>query len=86
MNSLYGRFGINPNGTVTEICDKGRYMELIDRGGFAHGEPLGNGRYLCAYFVNTLSMDDFGLPRNAAVQVAAAITAYARMHMYPLKR
>ena len=86
MNSLYGRFGINPNSTLISIFYKGIFLEFLDRGGFAHGEPLGNGLFLCAYFVNTLSMDNFLLPRNAAVQVAAASTAYTRIHMYPLKR
>lgn len=29
MNSLYGRFGINPKSTITEICQQDRYNHLI---------------------------------------------------------
>ncbi|CAB4280624.1 unnamed protein product [Prunus armeniaca] len=51
MNSLYGRFGINPKSTTTE-----QYRE---------GLRLWNP------------------PKNSAVQLAAAITASARIYMYP---
>lgn len=30
MNSLYGRFGINPKGTVSEICNHRKYSELFE--------------------------------------------------------
>lgn len=30
IHSLYGRFGINPNSTITEICDHRRYAKLFD--------------------------------------------------------
>lgn len=30
MNSLYGRFGINPKSTITEVCDKKRYFHLVN--------------------------------------------------------
>ena len=29
MNSLYGRLGINPKYTITEVCDLERYNHLI---------------------------------------------------------
>jgi len=34
MNSLYGRFGINPISTHTEVCDELRYKELFTNSGF----------------------------------------------------
>nr|YP_010352581.1 hypothetical protein MFQ53_mgp44 [Bidens parviflora]UIR98934.1 hypothetical protein [Bidens parviflora] len=34
MNSLYGRFGINPTSTTAEICDHDRYRRLIRKDSF----------------------------------------------------
>nr|GMD79490.1 DNA polymerase-like [Ipomoea batatas] len=34
MNSLYGRFGINPVSTVTELCDTERYEEFLRKDNF----------------------------------------------------
>jgi hypothetical protein len=55
MNGLYGRFGINPQSSLTEILTK----------------------------EDTLNSEDFVPPRNAAVQISAAIAAYARIYMHP---
>jgi hypothetical protein len=41
MNSLYGRFGINPRSTITEITDFSRYQELMMLSSFRGAEPLG---------------------------------------------
>jgi hypothetical protein len=83
MNSLYGRFGINPKSSITEICNENRYKELMNFEGEAVGNYLGNNRFLCASLVNTIQSDEWAVPRNAAVQISAAITANARIHMYP---
>lgn len=84
MNSLYGRFGINPRSTVTEICSKGRMDELIQTSGFISGDKLSNNKFLCSYWSDQFSeLDSDWIPRLGAVQIAAAVTAYARMHMYP---
>ncbi|XP_073313494.1 DNA polymerase-like [Primulina huaijiensis] len=40
MNSLYGRFGMNPESTVTEICDQKRYEELMKKDTFQSAEKL----------------------------------------------
>ncbi|KAL4553871.1 hypothetical protein LXL04_040145 [Taraxacum kok-saghyz] len=34
MNSLYGRFGINPMGTITEVCDNERRPHLMRKTDF----------------------------------------------------
>lgn len=81
MNSLYGRFGINPRCTITEICSNERYKHVLRKSGFLYG--WGEELFICSYFSYTLKLDEYAVPRNAAVQIAAAITAYARIHMHP---
>lgn len=86
MNSLYGRFGINPKSTVTEICDSNRMYHLIRSSEFISSDMLSENSYIVTYHSNTETGSDFDLwnpPKNSAVQLAAAITACARIHMYP---
>jgi len=84
MNSLYGRFGINPKSTVTEVCNSDRYDELTMRDNFINGDKLSEKYYVVSYYTNTLECSDseWNAPKNSAVQLAAAITACARIHMY----
>ncbi|KAJ8746889.1 hypothetical protein K2173_010161 (mitochondrion) [Erythroxylum novogranatense] len=82
MNSLYGRFGINPKSTITEICDEDRYKSMFKKLIFA--EQLSENIYLIIYHTNTGKDTDYWEPpTNSAVQLAVAITASARMYMYP---
>nr|QVJ98103.1 hypothetical protein [Apium graveolens] len=82
MNSLYGRFGINPKMTITEICDQDCYNQLVRKDTFINGDKLNEDTYV-ANLNKDLSTDSWDPPKNAAVQLAAAITACARIHMYP---
>jgi hypothetical protein len=86
MNSLYGRFGINPKSTITEVCDEDRLKYLIRHSELIFSDMLSENNYIVAYHSNTgksSSSDDWNPPKISAVQLAAAITAYARIHMYP---
>ena len=85
MNSLYGRFGINPKYTVSEICDQDKYKKLIKTTEFIHADKLSESLYIVSYWKNTEQTPDSGWspPRISAVQMSAAITACARIHMYP---
>jgi len=82
MNSLYGRFGINPKMTITEICNQDCYNQLVRKDTFINGDKLYEDTYV-ANLKKDLSTDSWDPPKNAAVQLAAAITACARIHMYP---
>ncbi|KAI5677419.1 hypothetical protein M9H77_08369 [Catharanthus roseus] len=82
MNSLYGRFGISPKSTKTEICDENRYKYLLRKPDFIFGELLDENTYVVSYH-DEPSPDSWNPMKNAAVQLAAAITASARMYMYP---
>lgn len=84
MNSLYGRFGLNPESTLTEICNKKQYDEWIQKDNFKSGDQLNDHYYLVSYSSNCHSDDEgWKAPKMSAVHLAAAITACARIHMYP---
>lgn len=85
MNSLYGRFGINPESTVTEICNPERYEELMKKDNFQSAEILTDNYYIVSYITNNSATDDmeWKAPKMSAVHLSAAITACARIHMYP---
>ncbi|KAK6120363.1 hypothetical protein DH2020_045843 [Rehmannia glutinosa] len=84
MNSLYGRFGINPELNVTVICDYTHYMKLIKNKGFKDGNKLSEYHYIVTYSTNK-EVDDteWNPPKISAVQLSAVITACARIYMYP---
>lgn len=84
MNSLYGRFGINPKCTITEICDSDRYNYLIKKSDLILGDKLSEYYYILSYLSNTEHVDDsdWNPPKISAVQLSAAITACARIYMY----
>ncbi|KAF6142668.1 hypothetical protein GIB67_015154 [Kingdonia uniflora] len=46
MNSLYGRFDINPKSTITEICKRKRYEELTQREKIIMGDKLSDDYYI----------------------------------------
>lgn len=86
MNSLYGRFGINPKSTITEVCDEKRYKELVRHSDLIFAEMLIDNSFVVAYYNNRYTgsdIDYWNPPTNSAVQLSAAITAYARIYMYP---
>lgn len=85
MNSLYGRLGISPESTVNDVVDDARRKHLLQTSEkFLYSHPLENNWHSVAYRVNTQSTVDKWTPhKNSAVQMAAAITAYARIHLYP---
>lgn len=85
MNSLYGRFGMNPESTVTEICNQKKYEELMKKDSFQSAEKLTDHYYIVNYITNSCIADDddWKAPKMSAVPLSAAITACARIHMYP---
>nr|QHR86556.1 putative DNA polymerase [Picea sitchensis] len=84
MNSLYGRFGINPQSTITEVVNRERYDTLTQNENLIFGDKLSDHYYIVSYLSNTGQVDDldWNPPSISAVQLAAAITACARIHMY----
>lgn len=85
MNSLYGRFGINPKSTITEIGDQKRYNHILKKSEFISGDILKENCYVIHYYSNTDEVSDleWNPPKISAVQLSAAVTACSRIHMYP---
>lgn len=80
MNSLYGRFA---KSTITEVCNKERYNHLINKSHFIFGDMLSEHYYIVSYHSHTgqVSDSEWSPPKISAVQLAAAVTACARMNM-----
>lgn len=84
MNSLYGRFGINPESTITLVCNKATYDSILEKYDITSGDKLSEQYYIVLYVGNKdVSDEEWIPPRISAVQMSAAITACARIHMYP---
>ena len=82
MNSLYGRFGISPEYTQTSVCSPERFREIV-KGELRliYSQALSD-QYVLVSYRNTADSEEQWKPsRNAAVQISAAITAYARIFM-----
>lgn len=54
MNSLYGRFGINPTSKITEVCSRKRYESLIRREEFRDGNKLSEDYYLVLFITTAI--------------------------------
>lgn len=85
MNSLYGRFGINPHSTITEICNTDKYNLLLKKSSFISGDKISNDSFIVTYHNNSDDTTDseWKPPKISAVQLSAAVTACARIHMHP---
>lgn len=66
------------------ICDQEKYKDLLKNSDFIFGDMLSENSYIVAYHSNAdPTSDSWDQPKNSAVQLAAAITACARIYMYP---
>jgi len=94
LNSLYGRFGMNDDFNILEIVDQEELIEiessyLIIDNIQQLSSTKGKEKYLVSYSnpeSKTLTlMDGNKETHNINISVAAAITAYARIHMSQFK-
>lgn len=85
MNSLYGRFGISPESLLTLICTADETDKMIYKPNFQSSDQLTDDKFLVNLVVNSkeVSDDEWQAPKMSAVYISAAITACARIHMYP---
>jgi DNA polymerase type B, organellar and viral len=58
MNTLYDRFGINPESTITEVCKKERYDYLIQKANIISGNKVSDHYYLVSYHSKTGHADN----------------------------
>jgi hypothetical protein len=85
MNSLYGRFGIKPDSTVTTILDEDQLKLFTEeqKREYEQYTALGNDYFILEYQSNTFeSGSHWNPPRKAAVQLSAAVTASALIYMH----
>ncbi|KAF6169360.1 hypothetical protein GIB67_016530 [Kingdonia uniflora] len=84
MNSLCGRFCINHESTITEICKRDKYAEITQREKIIMGNKLSSDYYIVSYIgtVGYVKDSDWSPPKNSTVQISATITAYAQIYMY----
>lgn len=91
VSSLYERLNINLesieicNCKQYEICNRKQYKVLLKKDNFISAEKLADYYYIVKYIVNGNIVDDleWKTPRMSAVHIAAAITACARIYIYP---
>lgn len=85
MNSLYGRFGINPTSVMTEICSREKMKEYYKQECFISADMLHEDCYVVHLTVNSSQCNEWEwqAPKLSAVHLSAAITACARILMYP---
>jgi hypothetical protein len=62
MNSLYGRFGISPECTTTEICAEDRYKHLTLTRDIIHADKISEKYYIVMYKINTERDNDWSPP------------------------
>lgn len=81
----YGRFGIHPECQISVICDKEKYIKLFkEKKNLVNATKVSEFQYLVKYRTqNELDDTEWKAPRLSAVQLSAAITACARIFMYP---
>jgi DNA polymerase elongation subunit (family B) len=87
LNSLYGRFGMDDNFNSIEIIHKdfindfeNKFLDLIT-------DKVKLGEYFMVFYdkVEDQIIEDDNTIHNVSIAIAAAITAYARIHMSQFK-
>lgn len=83
LNSLYGRFGMDDNFTNITIIDKDFYPDFENKHLDNIVEKIDLWDYLLVFYHSQGEQDD-GI-HNVSIAIAAAITAYSRIHMTQFK-
>lgn len=78
MNSIYGRFGLNPDEKEVVIVSDGESEAYISSKKNVIATPLLSGKVMLSFDQNNL--DDFSL-NNISVPISAAIASYSRITM-----
>lgn len=87
LNSLYGKFGTDPDNEQHIIIDSSDSQKFHSKYVVTDVINLGNGKELLSYYRPTTKKYENNKPssKNTSVPVALAITAHARVHMSRLK-
>jgi DNA polymerase type B, organellar and viral len=85
LNTLYGRFGMNPNLGKSKIIDKSEYYKIEQKYKIIDVIPLQDNKELIYYENNIKDNDLDRIKTNVSVPIAAMVTSYARKHMSQFK-
>jgi hypothetical protein len=83
LNSLYGRFGMNDNFANITIIDKDFYPDFENKYLDNIVDKIDLGDWLLIFYQSPCEQDNE--IHNVSIAIAAAITAYARVHMSKFK-
>lgn len=88
LNSLYGKFGTEPEMENHVILNSDKAKEYHNKYVVTNVIDLGNNKELLSYFRpdNKFTENNKPSSKNTSIAVALAITAYARIHMAYLKK
>lgn len=85
LNSLYGRFGMNPENEKHVIINTSESFKYYDKFTVTNVLNLDNGKELISYLDSNSNNDDNISTMNISIPIAAAVTAFSRIYMYPFK-
>ena len=85
LNSLYGRFGMDDNFANINVIHKDYFADFENKylDNILRRKELGD--YILVIYKNTIDLEDDNKSHNVSISIAAAITAYARIHMSQFK-
>ena len=84
LNSLDGRFGMNPYLDKYVVVDEGLSLELVNNFTVNEIYPLNNGKKLISY-QDKVDLDQIYVCPNVNIAIASAVTAGARVFMSQFK-
>jgi DNA polymerase type B, organellar and viral len=84
MNSLYGRFGMDDNFANINVIHKDYYLDFENKFFDNIIEKIDLEDYILVRYMTDENIDDLGT-HNVSIAIAAAVTAYARIHMSQFK-
>jgi DNA polymerase elongation subunit (family B) len=85
LNSLYGRFGMDDNFANIEVIHKDYYADFENKFLDQIEEKISLDEYILVFYKSEKFIEDNESTHNVSIGIAAAITAYARIHMSQFK-
>lgn len=82
LNSLYGRFGMNPIMNKHIIVDREETLKYVEKNIILDRKPLNNGKDLLSIRQDNDQDDIFSSHLNISVPISAMITAASSLRMY----
>ena len=85
LNSLYGRFGMDDNFEKIRVIHKDYYSDFENKFVDQITEKIELDDYIIVFYTASEGIDENLEEHNVSVSIAAAVTAYSRIHMSQFK-